>query len=194
MACNIGEQKVIGGKSMKCVVERTHGRVYRKGCYWVYSEEDPYNHTEISEKDLDYYGDIRKHSLLMEHCIETGGYWLGDSCYYGGEEAHPPNTPQITPEPKEDSDAVSDKYEGESCGGAGSWLWHGIAGGRECAEGLECINGKCQKKSLGETLIGGVEKSLWSILVIGVLIVAALFALGYSGVGGAAGKAAEKRV
>ena len=195
MECNIGERKVIGGKKMKCVDERTHGRVYREGCYWVYSEEDPYNHTEISESDLEYYESVAEHNAKMEQCVINGGYWLGNSCYFSGEDVHPPITPQISKDDdKDDEEVVRNKTVGESCGGGISWLRHGIKGGRECAEGLECINGRCQEKTVGATLLKGAKSSLWLILVVGILIVALLFGLGHSGLGGAAGKVAEARV
>ena len=193
MECNIGEHKVFGGKSMKCVTQYTHGAVYRQGCYWVHTEEDPYNHTAISESDLEYYESVAEHSAKMEQCIINGGYWLGNSCYFSGEEAHPPNTPPITYIREEEKEKVN-KTVGEACGGAGSLLWHGIAGGRECAEGLVCIEGRCQEKTVGGPLLKGAKSSLWLIFVVGILIVALLFGLGHSGLGGAAGKVAEARV
>lgn len=194
MECNIGERKVIGGKGMKCVTQYTHGAVYRQGCYWVHTEEDPYNHTPISESDLEYYESVSAYNKKMKRCLESGGYWLGSACYFSGEEAHPPVTPPITYIPEEKDKEKVDKTVGESCGGAGSLLWHGVTGGRECAEGLVCTEGRCQEKTIGASLLKGAKSSLWLIFVVGILLVALLFGLGHSGLGGAAGKAAEARV
>jgi hypothetical protein len=179
MTCKMGEVREIGGKLMECVPERTKGRMYRKGCYWVYTEKPK---TPVMEQsDYEYYERIGKEAKAMERCLELGGYWLGTSCYFGGEEKHPPVTPPLVIEPGEER---KDKQEGEACGGAIGWLGTAISGGTECAEGLKCIGGVCQKESITGKFSKGIKTSLWSIGLFGVLLIGLLIALGYSQMGG----------
>ena len=179
MTCKIGEVREIGGESMECVPERTKGRMYRKGCYWVYTQKPK---TPVMEKsDYEYYERLGKEAKVMENCLELGGYWLGTSCYFGGEESHPPITPQLGIEPGE---SKTDKQEGEACGGVLGWLGTAISGGKECAEGFKCIDGVCRKESTAQKFGEGIKASLWSIGVLGMLLIGLLIALGYSQMGG----------
>lgn len=195
MTCTIGEVREIGGKWMKCVNQYTHGAVYRKGCYWVYTEEEPYKppseiscfydaegyhifkpiKTSSEQCNLNYHAYIARESKSeMEKCLAMGGYWDGAKCYYGGGEEEtppyvaPPPEPEPTPEPEVPTGPCprGRRYQAPILGNCDPGYYREKTLGRDMCVCEEGAAAETPLDKLGDYLSGNLKMILIVVVVI----------------------------
>lgn len=151
-------------KTLICVDERTKGRIYRDGCYYIYAEDTIHEIPNLTEEDLEHFYEVGKAYREEKGLAPTEPIPISDLYHYG----------EITigGTAWETTKVLVEKYEEEK--------------EKYFFKLPEVPKITIPKVELPEL---GIAKYIF-LFILGII---ALLALGYSGIGGIAQREHERR-